>query len=142
MCSWWSFFCFFKQKTAYEMRISDWSSDVCSSDLEFVESVGRMALDHAGEHIAEPGIGFDAVELGGLDQRANHGPAMTAAVASGEQMVFPAECHRTDGAFDRLGVEFDADVVEEAGQAGPPSESIADGAIGRAACRERGGQEG
>src|SRR3546814_1003718 len=29
MCS----FFFFKQKTAYEMRISDWSSDVCSSDL-------------------------------------------------------------------------------------------------------------
>src|SRR3546814_16555828 len=32
---WWivCFFFFFKQKTAYEMRISDWSSDVCSSDL-------------------------------------------------------------------------------------------------------------
>src|SRR3546814_10298299 len=29
------FFFFFKQKTAYEMRISDWSSDVCSSDLDF-----------------------------------------------------------------------------------------------------------
>src|SRR3546814_7713234 len=29
-----SLFVFFKQKTAYEMRISDWSSDVCSSDLE------------------------------------------------------------------------------------------------------------
>src|SRR3546814_1940553 len=29
----WSCFFFFKQKTAYEMRISDWSSDVCSSDL-------------------------------------------------------------------------------------------------------------
>src|SRR3546814_2474931 len=28
-----SFFFFFKQKTAYEMRISDWSSDVCSSEL-------------------------------------------------------------------------------------------------------------
>src|SRR3546814_4866575 len=28
-----AFFFFFKQKTAYEMRISDWSSDVCSSDL-------------------------------------------------------------------------------------------------------------
>src|SRR3546814_11479513 len=28
------FFVFFKQKTAYEMRISDWSSDVCSSDLQ------------------------------------------------------------------------------------------------------------
>src|SRR3546814_2501072 len=30
-----TFFFFFKQKTAYEMRISDWSSDVCSSDLAF-----------------------------------------------------------------------------------------------------------
>src|SRR3546814_5430001 len=29
----WIIFFFFKQKTAYEMRISDWSSDVCSSDL-------------------------------------------------------------------------------------------------------------
>src|SRR3546814_1816770 len=28
---------FFKQKTAYEMRISDWSSDVCSSDLECLQ---------------------------------------------------------------------------------------------------------
>src|SRR3546814_7808629 len=28
-------FFFFKQKTAYEMRISDWSSDVCSSDLRY-----------------------------------------------------------------------------------------------------------
>src|SRR3546814_14905320 len=30
---------FFKQKTAYEMRISDWSSDVCSSDLEVPKAV-------------------------------------------------------------------------------------------------------
>src|SRR3546814_8992133 len=30
------FFLFFKQKTAYEMRIRDWSSDVCSSDLQDV----------------------------------------------------------------------------------------------------------
>src|SRR3546814_1397706 len=29
------YFFFFKQKTAYEMRISDWSSDVCSSDLKW-----------------------------------------------------------------------------------------------------------
>src|SRR3546814_9158421 len=31
-------FVFFKQKTAYEMRISDWSSDVCSSDLRMLDS--------------------------------------------------------------------------------------------------------
>src|SRR3546814_7882656 len=32
------FFFFFKHKTAYEMRISDWSSDVCSSDLSTISS--------------------------------------------------------------------------------------------------------
>src|SRR3546814_14326145 len=36
-------FFFFKQKTAYEMRISDWSSDVCSSDL--LASRDRLRLD-------------------------------------------------------------------------------------------------
>src|SRR3546814_9099777 len=35
------FFC--KQKTAYEMRISDWSSDVCSSDLKASNIVDRMS---------------------------------------------------------------------------------------------------
>src|SRR3546814_2375494 len=34
----WCLFFFFKQKTAYEMRISDWSSDVCSSDLRGLRS--------------------------------------------------------------------------------------------------------
>src|SRR5213596_3976635 len=35
------FFFFFKQKTAYEIRPCDWSSDVCSSDLELGRSLGR-----------------------------------------------------------------------------------------------------
>src|SRR3546814_1922652 len=35
------FFFFFKQKTAYEMRISDWSSDVCSSDLAMNAATNR-----------------------------------------------------------------------------------------------------
>src|SRR3546814_16081620 len=35
---------FFKQKTAYEMRISDWSSDVCSSDL--MDDQPRGLVDH------------------------------------------------------------------------------------------------
>src|SRR3546814_10820499 len=39
------YFVFIKQKTAYEMRISDWSSDVCSSDLE----VELARLQHAGD---------------------------------------------------------------------------------------------
>src|SRR3546814_5810368 len=45
-------FFFFKQKTAYEMRISDWSSDVCSSDLRstlFYQVLGYdLALDFGG----------------------------------------------------------------------------------------------
>src|SRR3546814_6972063 len=36
------FFFFFKQNTAYEMRISDWSSDVCSSDLFQLSSYKRL----------------------------------------------------------------------------------------------------
>src|SRR3546814_4662471 len=39
------FFFFFKQKTAYEMRISDWSSDVCSSDLKALADAGLKASD-------------------------------------------------------------------------------------------------
>src|SRR3546814_6108125 len=42
-------FFFFKQKTAYEMRISDWSSDVCSSDLpatRFDAAAGRHFYGH------------------------------------------------------------------------------------------------
>src|SRR3546814_6355248 len=35
---------FFKQKTAYEMRISDWSSDVCSSDLEAQTTYGKLGV--------------------------------------------------------------------------------------------------
>src|SRR3546814_4184649 len=42
--------CFFKQKTAYEMRISDWSSDVCSSDLG-----GRAACRQSTKSAARNG---------------------------------------------------------------------------------------
>src|SRR3546814_2439053 len=44
-------FFFFKQKTAYEMRISDWSSDVCSSDL--------LPLLHHGDLVVNVGAGAD-----------------------------------------------------------------------------------
>src|SRR3546814_6540569 len=59
------FFFFFKQKTAYEMRISDWSSDVCSSDLRAIRHsvpkgiIGSTLLDPAVVH------GDDAVAMFG-----------------------------------------------------------------------------
>src|SRR3546814_13052011 len=42
------FFFFFKQKTAYDMRISDWSSDVCSSDLAGLCFAGDLGAWHIG----------------------------------------------------------------------------------------------
>src|SRR3546814_9498535 len=46
MLSFYFVFFFFKQKTAYEMRISDWSSDVCSSDLTVntQQALGQLEL--------------------------------------------------------------------------------------------------
>src|SRR3546814_6428705 len=66
-----AFFFFFKQKTAYEMRISDWSSDVCSSDLhrgaavwvDLEVEVGRAATGVAG-------VADEADDLTWLDQLA------------------------------------------------------------------------
>src|SRR3546814_9135915 len=54
-CFFFVFFFFFKQKTAYEMRISDWSSDVCSSDLFIVlahTAVFVIGTDHPSERRA------------------------------------------------------------------------------------------
>src|SRR3546814_4699178 len=42
------FFFFFKQKTAYELRISDWSSDVCSSDLCYCPLWNKVCIFDAG----------------------------------------------------------------------------------------------
>src|SRR3546814_3210492 len=45
------FLFFFKQKTAYEMRISDWSSDVCSSDLRRRTTEAVMAIPLTGRRL-------------------------------------------------------------------------------------------
>src|SRR3546814_9896732 len=61
-------FFFFKQKTAYEVRISDWSSDVCSSDLageiivtaskraESINKVGLTIAAVSGDQLVKQGI--------------------------------------------------------------------------------------
>src|SRR3546814_10605436 len=61
MCAWLIFF-FFKQKTAYEMRISEWSSDVCSSDLP----------DRADP--VEPGALREIIAAGQVRGRRRHQP--------------------------------------------------------------------
>src|SRR3546814_9922032 len=74
------FFFFFKQKTAYEMRISDWSSDVCSSDLGGTrtrtrEGVARLASRRACGTWATPPMAGTA-----LGERGRSG-ALAAATA-------------------------------------------------------------
>src|SRR3546814_4374408 len=71
-----SCFFFFKQKTAYEMRISDWSSDVCSSDLPEVRDryihramnarriAGRPGSALRHENHPLPDRGDSAMEIG------------------------------------------------------------------------------
>src|SRR3546814_939346 len=51
-------FFFFKQKTAYEMRISDWSSDVCSSDLL------APTVENQSDRIRKPALGRPCGDAG------------------------------------------------------------------------------
>src|SRR3546814_2971650 len=46
-------FFFFKQKTAYEMRISDWSSDVCSSDLRYDDGIGDGRVEDPDPRVVD-----------------------------------------------------------------------------------------
>src|SRR3546814_5860753 len=63
-------FFFFKQKTAYEMRISDWSSDVCSSDL--LQPGGDVGRVIGSRFVRDPEIG-EQERCGQLGGRFLHG---------------------------------------------------------------------
>src|SRR3546814_1751617 len=70
-----SFFFFFKQKTAYEFRISDWSSDVCSSDLQHIrlpipdltEERRKELAKLAGQYAEKARIAVRNVRRDGMD---------------------------------------------------------------------------
>src|SRR3546814_7435087 len=57
-------FFFFKQKTAYEMRISDWSSDVCSSDLSQLDRTRKNADDYVSNGADERDPRFQTDPIG------------------------------------------------------------------------------
>src|SRR3546814_6662690 len=63
-------FFFFKQKTAYEMRISDWSSDVCSSDLD-IDALAALDRLHDLELVTglgPDGLGHEGTTVGRADR--------------------------------------------------------------------------
>src|SRR3546814_20428982 len=96
-----SCFFFFKQKTAYEMRISDWSSDVCSSDRRraFFTRQFQRHLPAGNGHLAAHAFGERAA-LGRTVLHSEHGnggtpPEKTHAVAALAQtlraLLFPRQ---------------------------------------------------
>src|SRR3546814_3576180 len=87
---------FFKQKTAYEMRISDWSSDVCSSDLAapfILHGIAVLGADPGGEHpAADPG----ALSVGNEFQHGNlAGFDLCVGAARSEERRVGKECVST-----------------------------------------------
>src|SRR3546814_5273371 len=75
-------FFFFKQKTAYEMRISDWSSDVCSSDLQGLRRAEARRGDvERLQHVQD----LDGVDAAGAGRRrADH---LDAAIAAAHRLA-------------------------------------------------------
>src|SRR3546814_16012136 len=71
---------FFKQKTAYEMRISDWSSDVCSSDLQAYLNLQRAS-------IVAPASGYVAQRQVQLGQRVQPGTTLMTIVPLAQMWV-------------------------------------------------------
>src|SRR3546814_13940642 len=72
------FFFFFKQKTAYEMRISDWSSDVCSSDLFEAVDEGTIAQILVAEGTDNVKVGTVIAVIAGEDEDASEAKAAPA----------------------------------------------------------------
>src|SRR3546814_4450963 len=86
-------FFFFKQKTAYEMRISDWSSDVCSSDLGVRADDGGTVAHLARRllaGLARPArtrLGDPLTGASRLDDRARHPQPVARAAGAGDDLV-------------------------------------------------------
>src|SRR3546814_10488777 len=74
-------FFFFKQKTAYEMRISDWSSDVCSSDL-IGERLPRALLSLVERQRARAGLLAAALTPHVLTERLRTGARLASDLAA------------------------------------------------------------
>ena len=87
---------------------------------EFVETSDRMVGD-AGEHVGEPSLGVDVVELGGGDQAVDDGGALAAAVGAGKQPRLAAECDAAQRPLGGIVGEADPAVAQEAVKAGQRS---------------------
>ena len=86
-----------------------------------------MAGNDTGDDVDEVGLRIDAVEFAGLHERGDDCPVLGAAIGSSKERVLAVQSDRSDGALDHVGVDLDATVVEEATEARPSRECVADG---------------
>src|SRR3546814_17451270 len=109
-------FFFFKQKTAYEMRISDWSSDVCSSDL--IGHIGVAGADRqiVGDAVDRKGA-VALVELQALGVLPAHLGVRTLVRIVRQALEIEAGSAKFLGLFANAVVEGAADPAAEIGRA-------------------------
>src|SRR5271166_1861353 len=93
---------------------------------ELVDAGGGPEVDELGEHIGEIGLRVDVVELAALDQRGDASPVRGSLVMAGEERILAIEYDRPDSAFDDVGVELDAAVVEETRETIPVVQAVTD----------------
>jgi hypothetical protein len=93
---------------------------------ELVDTAIGMAVCDAGDHVGQIGLLIDAVEFASLDERSDDGPMLAAAVRTREECILSIQCNRTNRSLDHIAVNLDATVVNEADQACPARQSIAD----------------
>src|SRR3546814_1332751 len=90
-------FFFFKQKTAYEMRISDWSSDVCSSDLP------NNTIQHGGVMLGIGGVAghaYTGAPRGYPGHKHRAGLAQTLSAVTAACVVMRASVYHEVGGLD------------------------------------------
>ncbi|MHC2762952.1 hypothetical protein ACVIU7_008052 [Bradyrhizobium liaoningense] len=78
-----------------------------------------MAIDNGLECFGDVGGRVDVVELAGGDERRKQGPIFSSNLMPGEESIFSGQADWPDGVLDRVRVELEAPVFEEAGQ--PPA---------------------
>src|SRR3546814_3057656 len=93
-------FFFFKQKTAYELRISDWSSDVCSSDLQFMSGAETLAQKNGYElvkffFLATFAAAIPAIISGGIAERSRRSEEHTSELQSLMRISYAVFCLKT-----------------------------------------------
>src|SRR3546814_1902569 len=93
------FFFVFKQKTAYELRISDWSSDVCSSDLSIMfPTIFSLACEKLGARAADGSGIINVAIAGGAVIPALYGTLADHA-GLGVALALPALCYAVIAAY-------------------------------------------